>query len=126
MRNTLFYLEGGAMKEVIAVIRPGMWSRTKRALLDMGISSFTVTRVLGRGRQRGLHYLGNKGLKSGLHVLPKRMVWLWLEDSNVDPVVAAIMKANRTGEIGDGKIFVSSVEDALRVRTSEAGVPAIL
>jgi nitrogen regulatory protein PII 2 len=115
------------MKEVIAIIRPGRWSQTKKALLALGVSSFTVTRVLGRGRQKGLHYLpGKNAVKSGQQVLPKRMIWLWLEDSNVDRVVDVIARENRTGEIGDGKIFVCPVEDALRVRTAEAGVPAVL
>lgn len=115
------------MKEVIAIIRPGMWGRTKRALLGLGISSFTVSRVLGRGRQRGLQYLpGRNAARAGQQILPKRLVWVWLEDSIVPLVVDAIARENRTGEIGDGKIFVCPVGDALRIRTAETGVPAVL
>lgn len=112
------------MKEVIAIIRPGAWARTKLALIAQGVTAFTVTRVLGRGRQKGLHYLGANG--AGLPVLPKRLVWLWLEDSAVEPIIACLIRENQTHEIGDGKIFVCPVEDALPVRPPEPGVPAVL
>ena len=105
------------MKEVIAIIRPGAWARTKRALLIQGVAAFTVTRVQGRGRQKGLHYLGAKG--AGLPLLPKRLVWLWVEDDSVEAVIACLVRENQTHEIGDGKIFVCPVEDLFSVHEPE-------
>ena len=116
------------MKEVIAILRSNKWQATKKKLLDMDINSFTVKRVSGRGQQKGLQYLyfaGRGKSPVGMSFVAKRLVWFWLSEDQVEPVVTAIMEVNRTGEIGDGKIFVCPIEDAIRIRTGEAGLIAV-
>ena len=110
------------MKEIIAVIRSNQWKRTKDKLLEEGINSFTVHRVYGRGRQKGLQYLSKSGqMEEGIRFLPKRMVTVFVNDEESDGVVQLIAQANKTGEIGDGKIFVCPLESVERVRTGEKG-----
>ena len=115
------------MKEVIAIIRPQRWSHTKLALQPLGVHAFTHARVLGRGRERGLRYLPRAGAASGMGVryLPKRMISWMVEDAQVAPLVQALIEANRTGQVGDGKIFVLPVDDAVRIRTQERGIEAL-
>ena len=110
------------MKEIIAIIRSGKWIQTKTALMQEGITSYTVQRVYGRGRQKGLRYLSKTGkIEQGIHYLPKRMVTMFVNDEDADRVVALLVKTNQTGEIGDGKIFVGPLETVERVRTGETG-----
>jgi nitrogen regulatory protein PII 2 len=109
------------MKEIAAVIRPGKWGSTSRELKEAGVYAMTRHRVMGRGKQKGLK--GGEG--GGVRLLPKWWLILVVEEARVDQVVAALMRANRTGEIGDGKIFVSPVRETLRVRTEETGYPAL-
>jgi nitrogen regulatory protein PII 2 len=120
------------MQEVIAIIRVNRMQRTKEALSERGFFAMTATRVLGRGKQRGLHYeikpeapdmLKGEGR---MQYIPKKLLWMVVRDGQVEEVVEAIIKANQTGKIGDGKIFVCPVENALRVRTGEEGEAAIL
>ncbi len=113
------------LKEVIAIIRPERWTRTKAELRRL--PAFTQQRVLGRGRARGLRYLPRQGasLQAGIRYLPKRMVSWIVEDAQVEPLIQAIIGANRTGHIGDGKIFVLPIGDAVRIRTGERGLDAI-
>jgi nitrogen regulatory protein PII 2 len=92
----------------------------------------TATRVLGRGKQRGLHYElkveppeALKESRGRMKYIPKKMLWMVVRDARVEEVVETIIKANQTGKIGDGKIFVCSVENAIRVRTGEGGEAAI-
>ena len=113
------------MKEVMAIIRPGKWTATKLKLVDLGITSYTTSRVYGRGRQKGLRYLSRQGGRTGMNTVPKRLVWLWLHDEQVPRVVEAIIEVNRTGAIGDGKIFVCPAEDAIRLRTGDRGELAV-
>jgi len=113
------------MKEVMAIIRPERWPETKRQLLALGLSSFTVIPVLGRGRQKGLHYYGARARRPAVELLAKKLVLLWVSDDAVKWVVEAISDVNRTGQIGDGKIFISPLEDAIRISTGEAGLPAV-
>jgi nitrogen regulatory protein PII 2 len=113
------------MKEVIAIIRPAKWLATKAKLKDLGLTSYTTSRVSGRGRQRGLKYLSRQGGITGMRTVPKRLIWLWLHDEQVKPVVDAITGINRTGAIGDGKIFVCPAEDAIRIRTGDRGELAV-
>ena len=110
------------MKEMIAILRPNQWQKTKAKLLEEGFTSFTVHRVYGRGRQKGLQYLSKSGkLEEGIRFLPKRMVTLYVRDEDAEAVVDLITQINQTGEIGDGKIFVCPLETVERVRTGEIG-----
>ncbi len=119
------------MKEIIAFIRPCMMNETKKKLDELDIPSVTAMPVLGRGHQRGLNPILNdidvskdvlmKAHVSGMKFVPKRMLVIVAKDENVDTIVDAIVKSNRTGYIGDGKIFVCPTDNALRVRTNESG-----
>lgn len=110
------------MKEVIAMIRPGRAKLTKQKLSDKGFAAYTEERVLGRGKQKGLQYFpadsGANGVY-GISFLPKRMLTIFVNDEDLDQVVAALIESNKTGEIGDGKIFICPVEDTIRIRTDE-------
>jgi nitrogen regulatory protein PII 2 len=105
---------------------------TRDALADKGHFSMTVKNVLGRGKQKGLQYEiegdSSPALGEGSHIsyIPKRLVMLLVTDDQVDEVVEIIIKTNQTGNIGDGKIFVCPVDDAMRVRTKETGDRSIL
>lgn len=115
------------MKEVIAIIRSAKWQETKAKLLELGVTSYTTARVYGRGRQKGLQYLSRHGTRTvGMRYIPKRMVWLWLQEDQVPVIVDALMHINKTGQIGDGKIFICPAADALRVRTGECGEVALV
>lgn len=121
------------MKEIIAIIRPKKVSATKQALEELGYAGLTAQAVLGRGNQHGiveeLSYDVDPMLKaktSGfMEFIPKRFVSIVVEDDMVEPTVNALVKVNQTGRIGDGKIFVCPVDDALRVRTDETGSVAL-
>ncbi len=110
------------MKEIIAIIRPHQWQKTKTRLLEEGFNAFTVHRVYGRGRQKGLQYLSKtKEVIEGICFLPKRMITLFVPEEDVERTVELLIESNKTGEIGDGKIFVCPLEMAERVRTGEKG-----
>ena len=115
------------LKEVIAIIRPQQWSRTKLQVQRLRVQAFTQARVLGRGRERGLRYLPRQGAADGMGVryLPKRMISWIVEEAQVEPLVQAVIEANQTGQLGDGKIFVLPVEEAVRIRTNERGLDAL-
>ncbi|MDA8096707.1 MAG: P-II family nitrogen regulator [Desulforudis sp.] len=121
------------MKEIIAVIRPNKMQATKDELARIGFPSMTAAKVFGRGKQRGLAAelafdlpakLATHG--GGMRWIPKRMVSLVVPSKDVSKVVAALIRVNQTGEIGDGRIFVSPIEDAIRVRTQEKGDIALV
>lgn len=110
------------MKEVIAIIRPGLAKLTKQKLAEKGFLAYTEERVSGRGKQSGLRYPEGDPDSSGHHgisFLPKRMLTLFVNEDELDRVMAVLTEANRTGEIGDGKIFICPAEDAVRIRTDE-------
>lgn len=115
------------LKEVIAIIRPEQWARTKERLQRLGLLAFTHHRVLGRGRERGLRYLPRQGagVRTGVSYLPKRMVTFVVEEPQVSALVQAIIETNRTGRLGDGKIFILPLEGAVRIRTGDRGVEAL-
>jgi len=124
------------MKEVTAIIRMDKMNVTKRALAEAGISSLTARKVMGRG-QGNVDYLLLKGAQEGVDeaisqlgpgpkLIPKRMLTIVVSDHNLQPTVDAIIRVNQTGSPGDGKIFVSAILDAARVRTGEKGNSAIL
>jgi nitrogen regulatory protein PII 2 len=116
------------LKEIIAIIRPEKWRATQQAIFEAGATGVSQNRVLGRGRQAGLRYLGNGQTKGGLvtmDYLPKRMLSCVVESEKVDAVVAGILRVNGSGNHGDGKIFVCPVGEVVRLRTSERGATAI-
>ena len=91
------------------------------------VPAFTQVKVLGRGRERGLQYLPRHGAARGMGVryLPKRMISWIVDETLVEPLIQAVIEANQTGQLGDGKILVLPVEDAVRIRTQEHGVEAL-
>ena len=115
------------MKEIIAIIRPERWPQTKMKVHQLRLPAFTQQRVLGRGRERGLRYLPRQGALGGRGVryLPKRMVSWVVEETKVASLVEAIMEVNQTGRVGDGKIFILPVDEAIRLRTSDRGKEAL-
>ena len=112
------------MKKVEAVIKPFKLDDVKDALHDAGVSGITVTEVKGFGRQKG-HTELYRGAEYVVDFLPKVKVEAVVEDDQVERVVEAIETAARTGRIGDGKIFVSPIEQAIRIRTGDKGADAI-
>ena len=112
------------MKKIEAIIKPFKLDEVKDALHEAGVSGITVTEVKGFGRQKG-HTELYRGAEYVVDFLPKVKVEAVVDDALVDNVVEAITNAARTGRIGDGKIFVSPVEQAVRIRTGDRGVDAI-
>jgi nitrogen regulatory protein P-II 1 len=112
------------MKKIEAIIKPFKLEEVKDALGEAGIEGMTVTEVKGFGRQKG-HTEIYRGSEYTVDFLPKIKLELVLPDSSVDTAVAAIVKAAKTGKIGDGKVFVSPVNEAIRIRTDEKGDSAV-
>ncbi|MBM3838682.1 MAG: P-II family nitrogen regulator [Verrucomicrobia bacterium] len=112
------------MKKVEAIIKPFKLEEVKDALGEIGIEGMTVSEVKGFGRQKG-HTEIYRGSEYTVDFLPKIKIELVLPDSQVEAAVAAIIKTAKTGKIGDGKVFVSSVEEAIRIRTEEKGEAAV-
>lgn len=126
------------MKEIIAVIRMNKVNATKKALADIGICGLHAMKVMGRGKMKVdfsvLNELGAReeiggllaeGLAEGGRLIPKRMLTILVQDSEVKHVVETLIKINKEGNKGDGKIFVAPVIDALRIRTGEKGEAAV-
>ncbi|SHK39529.1 P-II family nitrogen regulator [Desulforamulus aeronauticus] len=126
------------MKEILAVIRMNKVNATKKALADMGICGLHAVKVMGRGKIQVdfsiLQELGAReeiggllaeGLSEGARLIPKRMLTILVQDGEVSKVVDTLIKVNKEGNKGDGKIFVTPVLDALRIRTGEQGEAAI-
>jgi nitrogen regulatory protein P-II 1 len=112
------------LKQVTAIIKPFKLDEVREALAEVGVNGLTVTEVKGFGRQKG-HTELYRGAEYVVDFLPKIRVEMVITDSMVDDVIEAIVKAARTGKIGDGKIFVTPVEQAIRIRTSESGDAAL-
>ena len=112
------------MKLIEAIIKPQMLDGVRDALSKAGIQGLTVTEVKGLGRQKG-HQEVYRGAEYSVDFVPKVKIEVVADDPQVDAVIAAITESARTGEIGDGKIFVSEIENAIRIRTGEAGVSAL-
>ncbi|HLD09104.1 MAG TPA: P-II family nitrogen regulator [Methylophilaceae bacterium] len=112
------------MKKIEAVIKPFKLDEVREALSEIGITGLTVTEVKGFGRQKG-HTELYRGAEYVVDFLPKIKLELIVADNLVEASMEAIIKAARTGKIGDGKIFVSSVEQVVRIRTGETGEEAI-
>ncbi len=112
------------MKKVEAIIKPFKMEDVKEALLEAGIEGMTVTEVKGFGRQKG-HTEIYRGSEYTVDFLPKVKFEVVVQDDATSTVVQAIIKAARTGKIGDGKVFVLPIEDAIRIRTEERGAAAL-
>jgi nitrogen regulatory protein P-II 1 len=112
------------MKKIEAVIKPFKLDEVREALSEIGVTGLTVTEVKGFGRQKG-HTELYRGAEYVVDFLPKVKVEVILGDGMVDSAIEAIVKAARTGKIGDGKIFVTSVEQVVRIRTGESGESAV-
>ena len=112
------------MKKIEAIIKPFKLEDVKSALAGLGVQGMTVTEVKGFGRQKG-HTEIYRGSEYIVDFLPKIKIEIVLADGQVNTAVEAIVKAARTGKIGDGKIFISSVESVLRIRTGETGEQAV-
>lgn len=112
------------MKKIEAIIKPFKLDEVKEALQDVGIQGITVTEAKGFGRQKG-HTELYRGAEYVVDFLPKVKLEVILDDSLVERAVEAIEQAARTGRIGDGKIFVSAIEEAIRIRTGESGAEAV-
>ena len=112
------------MKKIEAIIKPFKLEEVKDALAELGIEGMTVSEVKGFGRQKG-HTEIYRGSEYTVDFLPKIKVEVVLPDAQVDSAVAAIVKAAKTGKIGDGKVFISLVEEAVRIRTEETGDKAV-
>ena len=112
------------MKQITAIIKPFKLEEVREALSEIGIAGLTVTEVKGFGRQKG-HTELYRGAEYVVDFLPKVKIEVVLTDDMVDTAVQAIIAAARTDKIGDGKIFVSPVEQAIRIRTGETGDDAV-
>ncbi len=112
------------MKKIEAIIRPERLECVKAALEENGLAGMTVTEVRGRGRQKGM-VMQFRGRKMEVDMLPKVKVEVVVSDGDIDSTIEAITSAARTGNVGDGKIFVIPVERVVRVRTGEEGDSAV-
>ena len=112
------------MKQITAIIKPFKLDEVREALAEVGVNGLTVTEVKGFGRQKG-HTELYRGAEYVVDFLPKVKVEVVIPDTLVDRAIEVIVKAARTGKIGDGKIFVTAVEQVIRIRTGESGEAAV-
>lgn len=113
------------MKKIEAIIRPEKLTTVKDSLGEAGFYGLNTTQVTGRGGQRGIVHTGRAGQPIVVDMLPKIKLEMVVKDSDVETVIDVVIEAARTGEIGDGKIFIHPVEDTIRVRTGERGDDAV-
>jgi len=112
------------MKKIEAIVQPSRMESVKEALVELGIMGMTISEVRGHGRQKG-HTEVYRGNEYTVDLLPKMKFEIVLPDAMLDTVIEAILRSAKTGKIGDGKIFVSTVEDAIRIRNLDRGEKAI-
>jgi nitrogen regulatory protein P-II 1 len=112
------------MKKIEAIIRPHKAEDVREALLEAGIRGMTILEVKGFGRQKG-HTEIYRGSEYDVGFLPKVKIELVVADKTLEKAVSIILKATKTGEVGDGKLFISNIEEAIRVRTEETGESAL-
>ena len=112
------------MTKLEAIVQPGRFEAVKKALIEAGADGMTVSEVRGHGRQKG-HTETYHGHEYSVDLLPKIKIEIVVDDKLVDSVVNAIIKNAATGKIGDGKIFVSKIDEAIRIRNQERGVAAL-
>ena len=113
------------MQKIEAIIRPERLDDVKNALADAGFAGLNIVHVTGRGTQRGIVHTGRGGETYTVDMLPKVKIEVVVKDSDADRAVRLILDAAKTGNIGDGKIFLLPVSDAIRVRTGERGEAAV-
>lgn len=113
------------MKKIEAIFRPEKVEAVKEALAGIGIVGLNIVNITGRGRQKGLSYSGRGGMAYMVDMLTKVKLEAVVQDAEAETVVQTIIRAARTGSIGDGKIFIIPVEDVIRVRTGERGKDAL-
>lgn len=112
------------MKKIESIIRPHLLEVVKNALQEIGVVGMTITEVKGFGRQKG-HTETYRGAEYKVDFLPKLKIEVVLAENLVEPAIEAVIKAAKTGKFGDGKIFVSDLEEVVRIRTGERGEQAI-
>jgi nitrogen regulatory protein P-II 2 len=112
------------MKLVTAIIKPFKLDEVRESLAEIGVQGLTVSEVKGFGRQKG-HTELYRGAEYVVDFLPKIKLEMAIDDALVETVIDAIVRASKTGKIGDGKIFVSTIEQAIRIRTGESGPEAL-
>lgn len=112
------------MKEIVAIIRPDKLEDVKKALKELGCNGVTVVEVKGRGRQLGITE-SYRGSDYRIDLLPKTRLEIIVNDEDVEKITESIVKTAQTGDIGDGKIFISPVEEVIRIRTGESGEKAV-
>jgi nitrogen regulatory protein P-II 1 len=112
------------MKKIEAIIQPSRFDSVKEALLEIGVEGMTVTEVRGHGRQKG-HTEVYRGREYLVDLLPKVKLEIVLPDTLAENAVATILKTAKTGKIGDGKIFLTKIDDAIRVRNGDRGDTAL-
>jgi len=112
------------VKKIEAIIRPFKLEEVKESLVEEGIRGLTISEVRGYGRQKG-HTETYRGSEYRIEFVPKIKIEVVVEDAKVEKVVDAILKTAKTGQVGDGKIFIYNVEDVVRIRTGESGKDAL-
>ena len=112
------------MKKIEAIIRPFKLDDVKEALVEEGVRGLTITEVRGYGRQKG-HTETYRGSEYRIEFIPKIKIEIVVEAKKVENVIEAILKTAKTGQVGDGKIFISDIGDAIRIRTEESGREAL-
>jgi nitrogen regulatory protein PII len=112
------------MKKVEAIIRPFKLDEVKEALLEQGVRGMTISEVRGYGRQKG-HKETYRGSEYQIEFVPKIKIEIVVDDNLTEKVVDAILKHAKTGQVGDGKIFIYNIEDIIRIRTDESGPEAL-
>lgn len=112
------------MKKIAAIIRPFKLDDVKEALLEEGIHGLTITEVRGYGRQKG-HTETYRGSEYQIEFVPKIKIEVVVDDSMAEKVIDAILRTAKTGQVGDGKIFISDISEVIRIRTDESGPSAL-
>ena len=112
------------MKKIEAIVRPHKVDEVREALIEAGIKGMTILEVKGIGRQKG-HTEVYRGSEYHLEFLPKSKIEVVVPDKLLDTAIRIIVKVSKTGEVGDGKLFVSNIEEAIRIRTDESGENAL-
>ena len=120
----MLLLTAATMKKIEAIIKPFKLEEVKEALAEVGVQGMTVTEVKGFGRQKG-HTEIYRGSEYTVDFLPKVKIEIVVDDAQAEGVAQSIVKSANTGKIGDGKVFISNVEEAIRIRTGETGTSAV-
>ncbi len=112
------------MKKIEAIIRPFKLDEVKEALIEAGIKGLTITEVRGYGRQKG-HTETYRGSEYRIEFIPKIKIEIVVEEEKMETVIETVIRTAKTGQVGDGKIFISDIEDVIRIRTEESGEEAL-